>query len=302
MGTPEFAVPSLAALVDEHEVALVVTMPDRPSGRGGTLRPSPVKEFALTRDLELFQPATLRSPEAVDRIARAEADVACVAAFGMLLPPEILALPRLGCVNVHASLLPRHRGAAPIQRAILQGDAVTGVSIMMMEEGLDTGPYALQREVTVGGKTSAELEEELAHVGAAALLEVLTMMAAGSATWRPQDESSATYAAKVTKDDVALHPELTAAEALRRVQASSRRAPARACLGMREVTVVRATSAHVIAGPGAVCFDGGYPVLGFADGALRLESLRPSGGREMPGDEWARGARLDPGARWACTR
>ncbi|MRR13387.1 methionyl-tRNA formyltransferase, partial [bacterium] len=144
MGTPSFAVPSLMALASRHEVTLVVTRPDRAAGRGTSLRHSAVKCAALDLGLPLLQPSTLRGDEC-ERIAAAAPDVICVAAFGMILPPEVLGIPRYGCINVHASLLPTYRGAAPVQRAILAGDPVTGVSIMRMEQGLDTGAYAAQR-------------------------------------------------------------------------------------------------------------------------------------------------------------
>lgn len=301
MGTPAFAVRSLEALVERHDVGLVVTRPDRPAGRGSGPRPCPVAAFARERGLELLQPARL-TPDVVDRIAAVRPDVVCVAAFGMILPPELLRVPRHGCINVHASLLPRHRGAAPVQRAILADDAMTGVSIMLMEEGLDTGPYALQRPVPIADRYAVELEEELAVVGARALVEVLGHVEDGTVVWTPQDDSQATYAPKVTKDDVALRPELTAHEAMLRVRASTRSAPARACVGEKELTVVRA---HVRTGefvPGSVCLIDGEPVLGFADGGLALEIVRPAGRAEMTGVAWARGARLAADACWRCTR
>jgi methionyl-tRNA formyltransferase len=228
-----------------------------------------VAAFARERGLEVVQPTGL-TPDVVERIAAARPDVVCVAAFGMILPAELLRVPRYGCINVHASLLPRHRGAAPVQRAILADDETTGVSIMLMEEGLDTGPYALQRPVPIAGRYAVELEEELAFVGARALLDVLDQVAGGTVLWTPQDDSKATYAPKVTKDDVALTPELTAHQAMLRVRAATRSAPARACVGEKELTVVRA---HVRSGefaPGSVCLIDGEPVLGFADGALAL--------------------------------
>lgn len=302
MGTPEFAVPALEALARTHDVLCVVTRPDRVAGRGSAPRPSPVAQTAERLGLPVIKPETLRG-DANRRIAACEPDVICVAAFGLLLPPETLAIPRFGCVNVHASLLPRHRGAAPVQRAILEGDDVTGVSIMLMEEGLDTGPYAMQRAVPIGEAYAAELEMELAALGAQALVETLEQIAAGTVVWTPQDESRATYAPKVTKDDVALTANLDAEDALRRVRASTRRAPARACVGDRELTVVRATALPDDIGPGAVCLDEqGTPVLGFARGALRLDVVRPAGRLDMPGDAWARGARLAPGVCWRCTR
>jgi methionyl-tRNA formyltransferase len=301
MGTPDFAVPSLDALCETHEVVLVCTRPDAPAGRGGRLIPSPVKVRALACGVDVVEPLALRGL-ATEHIAALAPDVICVAAYGMLLPPETLAIPALGCINVHASLLPRHRGAAPIQRAVLEGDTVTGVSIMRMEEGLDTGPYALQRTLSIEGRYADEIETELARLGAEALIETLALIESGSAAWVAQDPAGATYAAKIAKDDVALLPDLDTDEAFRRVRAATHRAPARACLGDREVTVVRATPAPELTGPGAVCMHDGHPVLGFSDGSLVLDVVRPAGKADMTGAEWARGARMTEGVCWRCTR
>lgn len=301
MGTPAFAVPSLDAVATHHEVELVVTQPDRVAGRGTCARPSPVKEAAERLGIPVFQQTSLRG-ESADVIASASPDVICVAAFGMLLPPEVLAIPPHGCVNVHASLLPLYRGAAPIQRSILAGDEETGVSIMLMEAGLDTGPYALQRRVVIGDRYADEIEADMATAGAEALLEVLGRIQTGEVSWVPQDEDRVTYAAKITKDDVALRPELSVDEAFRRVRAATRRAPARACLGDREVTVVRATPVGTADPAGGVCLIDGAPVLGFSDGGLRLDVLRPAGKGDMSGVDWARGARLTEDVCWRCTR
>jgi len=301
MGTPAFAVPSLNALLSAHDVVLVVTRPDRVSGRGGALRFSEVKTAALEAGLPVSQPTTLRGDAAV-QIAAANPDVICVAAFGMLLPREVLDIPAHGCINVHASLLPRHRGAAPIQRAILSGDAVTGVSIMRMEEGLDTGPFALQRSVPIGERYADEVESDVASAGAEALLDVLEQVERGSVVWTEQDETQATYAPKITKDDVALLPELPVREAFSRVRAATDRAPARACVGDRELTVVRAHIEAPAAPPGAVCVTDGHPHLGFVEGSLGLDVVRPAGKRDMTGSQWAHGARLADDTCWRCTR
>lgn len=301
MGTPAFAVPSLESLAAGHDVAAVYTRPDKAAGRGSEARPSPVKIAALALGIPVLQPPTLSGP-AASELAALSPDVVCVAAFGMLLPPQILAVPRHGCINVHASLLPRHRGAAPIQRAILEGDAETGVSIMRMEAGLDTGPYALQRTVTIGERYSHEIEADLATVGAEALTEVLTALDSGAVAWTPQDDDAATYAAKISKDDVALLPELTVTDAFRRVRAATRSAPARACVGETELTVVRARVVSERIAPGATCVVEGAPVLGFTDGCLVLDVVRPAGKGDMPGGDWVRGARLAEDVCWRCTR
>lgn len=301
MGTPAFAVPSLEAVAARHEVVLAVTQPDRIAGRGTCARPSPVKEAAEGLAIPVFQPASLRDGSA-GVIAASAPDVICVAAFGMLLPAEVLEIPPHGCINVHASLLPVYRGAAPIQRSILAGDAETGVSIMLMEVGLDTGPYALQRRVLIGDRYADEIEADMARTGAEALIEVLDQIQAGAVSWIEQDPAQATHAAKITKDDVALKPELSVAEAFARVRAATRRAPARACLGDREVTVVRAVPVASAGSAGGVCLIDGAPVLGFADGGLRLDVLRPAGKGDMSGVDWARGARLSEDVCWRCTR
>lgn len=301
MGTPAFAVPSLRAMMARHEVALVVTRPDQASGRGTRLRHSEVKAVALEHDLPVLQPRTLRG-EATAQIAAVAPDVICVAAFGMLLPAEVLDIPPYGCVNVHASLLPRHRGAAPVQRAILEGDSATGVSIMRMESGLDTGPYALQRPVEIGDRYAEEIEPEMASAGADALLEVLVAIEDGSVVWIAQDEAQATYAPKITKDDVALLPELSVREAFARVRAATRRAPARACVGTQEITVVRAHPEPQAVATGCVYVSGGLPHLGFADGSLGLDVVRPAGKGDMAAADWVRGARLGEECRWRCTR
>lgn len=301
MGTPSFAVPSLRAVAARHEVSAVFTRADRASGRGAHLRPSEVKVAAEELGLTVVQPPTLKG-EAATEIGRLRPDVICVAAFGMILPPEVLEIPRFGCINVHASLLPRYRGAAPVQRAILAGDAETGISIMQMEEGLDTGPFALQRTVRIDGRYAQEVEDDLARVGAAALMEVLEKLEGGGISWTEQDDEQATYAAKITKDDVALTPDLSVSEAFARVRASTHRAAARACVGDRELTVLRATPVDSDIAAGSVCLVDGTPLLGFTDSALRLEIVRPAGKGDMSGAQWACGARLSEDACWRCTR
>lgn len=302
MGTPPFAVPSLLALAGTHEVVAVYTRPDAPAGRGRQLLPSAVKTAALERRLPVRQPASLTEPQAVEELRAFAPEVIAVAAFGVILPPAVLALPRVAPVNVHASLLPRWRGAAPVQRAILAGDRVTGVTIMRMAEGLDTGPYCLQCEVEVDDHTNASLVTELAEVGARALVEALAAIENGSATWTEQDDGGATYAQKISAADVALSPELTVTDAYRRIRASSRQAPARMCLGETDVVVSDARLSDVPASVGTVHVHSLALVVGFADGALELSRLTPRGRAPMDGASFARGARLATGARWSACR
>lgn len=298
MGTPEFAVPSLEALLAVHEVVAVYTRPDAASGRGSTLRPTPVKSAAVAADVTVLQPPTLRDPAVIAQVASHGADVIIVAAYGLILPLGVLEAAVHGAVNVHASLLPRWRGAAPIERAILAGDQITGVSIMRMEEGLDTGPYCVQLSTSVADKTAIELSTELASLGASALLEALRHIEAGTCVWQPQQEAGVTYAAKLEKPELLLDPTLQAEQALRRVRASSRHAPARAVLAGHEVVVTEAT--RVSGGPaqGCMAVDRDGVLLGFSDGALKVTALRPQGRTDTEAVAWARGARLASGATW----
>ena len=200
-GTPPFALPALQALLhSRHRVVGVLTQPDRPAGRGRELRASPVKLLAAERGLAVAQPQTLKTVEGCAALAEWAPDLLVVVAYGLILPPAVLALPRLGCVNIHGSLLPRWRGAAPIQRALLAGDAETGISIMQLDAGLDTGPVLLERRRAIGSHdTAGDLHDALAELGAAALLEAIDGLAAGSLLARAQPDEGVTYAPKIDK-------------------------------------------------------------------------------------------------------
>jgi len=298
MGTPAFALPSLRALVGAHRVVHVYTQPDRPSGRGRDAVAPPVKQEARALGLPVRQPLALRDPEEHAFLRSLDPDVVCVAAYGLILPPQVLEIPHHGCVNVHASLLPRYRGAAPVHRTILEGDEISGVSIMLMEEGLDTGPYALQVSVPLNDLNVDSATALLADAGAGALLEVLGQIEDGSVRWTPQDEGAATYAEKITKSDVELLPELTVEQALRRVRASSRSASSRACVDGTILTVLRASQAGSGPEPGEVVTDRDTLVLGFSDGGLALEEVLPQGRACMDGACFARGARLTSDSGW----
>jgi methionyl-tRNA formyltransferase len=219
-GTPEFALPALRALIATHELVGVLTQPDRPSGRGRHLSASPVKTLAAAQSLPLAQPATLKEQEARAQLTAWRPDVLVVVAYGLLLPAEVLRLPRYGCLNIHASLLPRWRGAAPVQRAILAGDAATGVTIMQMNAGLDTGPILLARERAIGAAdTGGSLHDALAPLGATALLEALEGLAAGTLVPRPQPTLGVTYAAKIAKPEARIDWTQDAAGIERQVRA-----------------------------------------------------------------------------------
>lgn len=291
MGTPSFSVPSLRALAAEHEVVLVLTRPDAVRSRGKKLEPSPVKVAALELGLPVLE-ARRMTPEVLEALRAAAADVFCVAAYGCILPDEVLTMAPLGCVNVHASLLPRWRGAAPIQRCILAGDEETGVSIMRIGHGVDTGDYCAQASCSVAGKTADELTVELAQLGGELLARVLPTLADGSVTWTVQDESLVTHAAKIEKNELWLDPAVSAPENERRVLASSNAAPARCVLAEKPARVMRAAVAtgHDVAA-GELVIEGKRVYLGCADGALELCSVKPDGKREMEAAAWAAGQR-----------
>lgn len=293
MGTPDFAVPSLRALAAAHDVALVLTRPDAVRSRGKKLEPSPVKAAALELGLSVLE-AKRMEPEVVDALRAARADVFCVAAYGCILPDEVLTMAPLGCVNVHASLLPRWRGAAPIQRAILAGDAEAGVSIMRIGHGVDTGAYCAQASCSVAGKSADELTSELAELGAGLLLEVLPELAAGTVSWTEQDEALVTHAAKIQKAELRLDPAASAADNERRALASSDAAPARCMLAGKPVRVLAARVAPVsgaVLAAGELAIQGGRVLLGCGEGALEVLELKPDGKRAMDAAAWAAGQR-----------
>lgn len=290
MGTPSFAVPSLRKLAAAHEVVLVLTRPDAVRSRGKKLEPSPVKRAAIELGLPVLETSRM-TPEALDALRAADADVFCVAAYGCILPDEVLTMAPLGCVNVHASLLPRWRGAAPIQRSILAGDAETGVSIMRIGHGVDTGDYCAQAACPVEGKTADVLTAELAELGGELLVRTLPSLADDSVSWTVQDEALVTHAAKISKSEMRLDPASTACENLRRVLASSDAAPARCVVAGKAVRVMRAAACADACSQGAFSVAGGRVLLGCADSSFELLSVKPDGKREMDARSWSAGLR-----------
>jgi methionyl-tRNA formyltransferase len=291
-GTPDFAVPSLDAIAaSRHRVKAVFTQPDRPSGRGRHLAASPVKERALALGLPVRQPAALKDGEAARAIASIAPDVVVVVAYGLLLPPEVLALPRLGCLNVHASLLPRWRGAAPVARAILAGDDRTGVCIMRMESGLDTGPVLLSRATTIGAQeTAGDLEGRLARVGGAAIVEALDAIATGRADFVEQDPALATYAAKLTKAEARLDWREDAAALARRVRALNPRPVAETTLDGAQLRIHEAEAVPIAPGPvpGTIVSAGADGIVVMAgEGALALRQVQLPGRRAVSAGELA---------------
>ena len=292
-GTPEFSVPALDALhAAGHRVVAVYTQPDRPAGRGRTLAASPVKRRAEQLGLLVEQPATLRSPESQARLAMHAPDVMVVVAYGLILPQAVLDLPRLGCLNIHASLLPRWRGAAPIQRAVLAGDKRTGISIMQMDAGLDTGPELLRREIVIGPReTGGGLHDRLAPLGASAIVEALAGVASGTLLARAQPIEGITYAAKIHKSEARIEWSRPTAEIDRLVRAFNPWPVAETRLDGEQVRVWEAqpceqwghslipeskTGVSLFL-PGTVLDEPGRLVVATGDGALELLRLQLPG-------------------------
>lgn len=298
MGTPEFSASILAELASQHHVVAVYTRPDAVRGRGKQLVASPVKAEAERRGIPVRCPRTLRDADEQAALAALEPDVVCVAAYGMLLPAEVLAIPRFGCLNVHASLLPRWRGAAPVERAILAGDEEAGVCIMRMEEGLDTGDYCVCRSIDVADKNAALLTDQLADLGAHALLTALSQLEAGCIRWTAQEDTRVTYAHKIEKGELDLFPDDDVWLTCAKVRASSDAHPAHAVVADKPVTVLSARpavadeqSAKLSAGmvPGQVRFAGKRLFIGCTDGAVELLEIKPNGKQAMAAKAFAAG-------------
>jgi methionyl-tRNA formyltransferase len=295
MGTPAFAVPSLAALVEaRYDVIAVVTQPDAPAGRGKALKPSAVKEFALSRKLPLLQPETLKPPEMVEQLRALEPDLIIVAAFGQILRQNVLDLPRHHCINVHASLLPRWRGASPISAAIAAGDAVTGVSIMIMEAGLDSGPVLAQREEPIRhDDTTGALTERLATMGAGLLVETLPKWVAHQITPRKQDEGHVTLAGRLRKEQGKIEWSQGAAQIERHVRAMTPWPSAFTSWQGKQLKVLRAAiglAEHKNKLPnGTVTIDRNHVHVQCSNGLLRLVEVQLEGKRVMDADAFARG-------------
>ena len=300
-GTPEFAVPSLRALLNSpHRILCVYTQPDRPAGRGRKLTPSPIKDLALAQGIEVRQPLSLKGEAEVAALAALQPDLMVVVAYGLLLPRGILEVPRLGCINVHASLLPRWRGAAPIQRSIEAGDRETGVTIMQMEAGLDTGPMYLAKAIPIGAEdTGGLLHDRLAELGASALQDALPGIAQGTLRPRPQDDALATYASKLSKDEALIDWTRPAADLARKVRAFNPWPVAQTRWGDG---VLRIWGARALAGGDTVsagqvltASKSGIDVK-TGDGILRITELQAPGKRPMTTAEFVNAHKVEGAA------
>lgn len=283
-GTPEFAAEHLKALLDTpHQIVAVYTQPDRPAGRGQKLMPSPVKQLALQHGLPVLQPPTLRDPAAQEELRALAPDLMVVVAYGLILPQVVLDIPRLGCINSHASLLPRWRGAAPIQRAVQAGDAESGVTVMQMEAGLDTGPMLLKVTTPItAGDTGGSLHDRLAQLGPQAVVQAIAGLAAGTLQGEVQDDALATYAHKLNKDEARINWSRPADELERLVRAFNPWPICHSTLDGQPLKVLAAEPAEGRGQPGQI-LDASKDGLTVAcgEGALRLTRLQLPGGKPL---------------------
>lgn len=294
-GTPEFAVPALAALIAAgHEIVLVLTQPDRPAGRGMKLKASPVKELAIQHGLVVFQPESLKPEEVQARIAAVAADAMIVAAYGLIIPKRVLDMPRLGCFNIHASLLPRWRGAAPIQRAILAGDAETGITIMQVVPTLDAGDMLMKAAVPITDDDTAQsLHDALAELGGRLMAEALVSLESLQA--QLQDEALVTYAAKLQKTEAPLDWRRSAIELARQVRAFNPFPVAQAAMRGEPWRIWFARAMEGKGKPGEVIGISDGIVVACGSGVLRIEELQKPGGKRMRWKDFLTGTPLKPG-------
>ncbi|MCI6240776.1 MAG: methionyl-tRNA formyltransferase [Clostridium sp.] len=315
MGTPEFAAVALDAIVKEHEVVAVITQPDKPQGRNRKLVPTPVKVKAQAYDIPVYQPVKIREEEAVQMIRDYNPDVIVVAAYGQILPESILNIPKYGCINIHASLLPKYRGAAPIERAIIDGEVMTGVTTMYMEKGLDTGDMIEKAEVPITGEdTGASLHDKLAEAGAALILTTLAKLEAGTVTRTKQDDAQSCYAAMLTKELGRMDFTRPAVELERLIRGLNPWPCAYTTIDGKNVKLYKAEVINVDAQMRQTLQEKSEQILAFApgeivevakkyfviacgEGALRVRNLQPEGKKAMDTSAYLNGNPLKPGMR-----
>lgn len=307
MGTPDFAVPSLRALMEAPvsmgiEVVGVITQPDKPKGRGYTLTPPPVKVWATEHSLPVYQPQTLRGEEFATLLAELDPELICVVAYGKILPTGVLDYPKHGCINVHGSLLPKYRGAAPMQRAIIDGESVTGVTIQRMAEGIDTGDMLLKSEITLTDEDNFEtVHDRLAAAGAKALLDTVAAMQNGTLVATPQNETLATHAAKIEKEDCILHFSDTVRALHCRIRGLSPIPVALTHTPDGKLLKVLAAAPADLPRPALasngeiVSLEGGVITVACADGTLSLSRVIPEGKRPMDAADYIRGRNISVG-------
>lgn len=303
-GTPEFAVPSLRALDDEgFEIVAVVTQPDRPAGRGRRLKSSAIKQVADDLGIDVLAPESPREADFLERIRELAPDISVVVAYGHILKPEVLAIPRLGSINVHASLLPKLRGAAPINWAIARGDDLTGITIMRMTEGMDAGPIVHQvTEPILPDESAAELSIRLSEIGAEALVEALALLSADAAEEVEQDHAAATLAPKIDRQTARIDWTRPAAEVSCHIRAMDDAPGAWSMLDGEAVKLFRSTVTDEEttrrASPGTVVQADGGVVVAAGEGSVCIAEVQPPGGRRMRATDWVHGHRIEPGQRF----
>ncbi len=302
-GTPDFACPSLQELIELSEVRLVVTQPDRPAGRGMKRQPTPVKLLAEQNGIEVVQPSKVRTPEFARLLRDREADLGVVVAYGRILPLDVLGIPRLGCVNIHASLLPRYRGAAPIQRSVIEGETETGVCLMQMDEGMDTGPLLATSRTSIGeNETAGELSARLSKLGAELVRARLAELLRGELEPRPQDHERATAAPPLRKEEGQVDWKRPAPQIHNLVRGFAPRPGAFSWLGGRRMKLHRTRVADAQAAfgePGTVVYTGDRTIrVACSPGLLAVEELQMEGKRRMTATELLSGSRLAAGDRF----
>ena len=300
-GTPEFAAISLAALFEAHEVAAVVTQPDRPRGRGNRVSFSPVKEAALCAGVPVHQPEKIRGEIFYNKLRSYGADAFVVAAYGKKLPERLLNMTRFGAVNVHASLLPKYRGAAPIQRAIMNGEKITGISIMQMDAGIDTGDVILQTEIKIDeNETGGGLHDKLARLGARALTEALFLLESGRVVLKKQDDSSASYAPMILKDTELIDWSKKTREIMNLIRALNPAPGAHTFYGGAQIKIFSAEAESnkdiILSGtPGKIYVDKNGIKIETGDGLLKINEIQKTGGKRMRSDAFLRGNKIEAG-------